>query len=202
LLIEQLKVVSKKHFKPLLEADGRWLGAWVEWESHIPDWVDWQLKREQEGWQFHDAEKQVGFDLQTQFGVIRVAGQVDRVDIHPQTQEAAVIDYKYSSESSIKKKQKNIEDDPQLVIYAKAINGDPIVDQAHSSKASWVSIKDKDVGFELEVEDLSVEMDRLPSQMIADIEQVWGGAPMPASGPDSVCQYCQVRGICHKGMWS
>ena len=202
LLIEQLNLVSKKHFKPLLEADGRWLGAWIEWESHIPDWVEWQLKREQEGWKFHDAEKQVGFDLQTQFGVIRVAGQVDRVDIHPQTQEAAVIDYKYSSESSIKKKQKNIEDDPQLVIYAKAINGDPIVDQAHSSKASWVSIKDKDVGFELEVEDLSVEMDHLPAQMIADIEQVWGGAPMPASGPDSVCQYCQVRGICRKGMWT
>ena len=153
-LAAQLKNISKKHFKPLLEADGRWLGAWVEWESHIPLWIEWQLKREQEGWQFHDAEKRVGFDLQTQMGLIRIAGQVDRIDVNAQTHEAAVIDYKYSSESSIKKKQKNIEDDPQLVIYAKAINGDSIVDGALSAKASWVSVKDKDVGFHQDVDDL------------------------------------------------
>ena len=201
-LAAQLKNISKKHFKPLLEADGRWLGAWVEWESHIPLWIEWQLKREQEGWQFHDAEKHVGFDLQTQMGLIRIAGQVDRIDVNAQTHEAAVIDYKYSSESSIKKKQKNIEDDPQLVIYAKAINGDSIVDGALSAKASWVSVKDKDVGFHQDVDDLAIRMEHLPAQMIADIERVWSGAPLPASGPDSVCQYCQVRGICRKGMWS
>ncbi|QWD80486.1 PD-(D/E)XK nuclease family protein [Polynucleobacter sp. MWH-Spelu-300-X4] len=202
LLIAQLREVSQKHFKPLLEADGRWLGAWVEWESHIPNLVRWQLKREQAGWQFHDAEKQVGFDLQTRFGLIHVSGQVDRIDINAKEKTAAVIDYKYSSESSIKKKQKNIEDDPQLVIYAKAINGDPIADRGASSQAAWVSVKDKDVGFELGVDDLSIEMEHLPAQMIGDIEKVWGGAPLPASGPDSVCQYCEVRGICRKGMWS
>jgi ATP-dependent helicase/nuclease subunit B len=202
LLIAQLREVSQKHFKPLLEADGRWLGAWVEWESHIPNLVRWQLKREQAGWQFHDAEKQVGFDLQTRFGLIHVSGQVDRIDINAKEKTAAVIDYKYSSESSIKKKQKNIEDDPQLVIYAKAINGDPIADGGTSSQAAWVSVKDKDVGFELGVDDLSIEMEHLPAQMIGDIEKVWGGAPLPASGPDSVCQYCEVRGICRKGMWS
>ncbi len=202
LLAAQLRNISQRHFKPLLDADGRWLGAWIEWESHIPAWIEWQLKREQAGWQFHDAEKHVGFDLQTQMGLIRVAGQVDRIDINLQTHEAAVIDYKYSSESSIRKKQKNIEDDPQLVIYAKAINADPVADGALSTKASWVSVKDKDVGFELDVDDLAIEMQHLPAQMIADIEQVWGGTPLPASGPDSVCQYCQVRGICRKGMWS
>jgi ATP-dependent helicase/nuclease subunit B len=38
--------------------------------------------------------------------------------------------------------------------------------------------------------------------MIADIEALWGGSPVVASAPDSVCQYCQARGICRKGMWS
>jgi ATP-dependent helicase/nuclease subunit B len=202
ILVAQLTDISKKHFKPLLEADGRWLGAWVEWESHIPAWIDWQLQRERDGWHFHDAERQVGFDLTTQFGLIRVTGQVDRIDIHSVTHEAAVIDYKYSSESSIKTKLKHIEDDPQLVIYAKAIDGEPVADGAASTRASWVSVKDKDVGFELDVDDLSVEMQHLPAQMIADIEAVWGGAPLSASAPDSICQYCQVRGICRKGMWS
>jgi hypothetical protein len=37
---------------------------------------------------------------------------------------------------------------------------------------------------------------------ISDIEKVWGGEALKATGPDSVCQYCQVRGLCRKGMWS
>jgi ATP-dependent helicase/nuclease subunit B len=198
-LIKKLRDLSARYFQPLLDADGRWLAAWVEWELHLEDWINWQLEREKRGWIFHDAEKSVGFILDTKFGGISVTGFVDRIDVHP-TEGASVIDYKYSSRESIKKKEKNIDDDPQLVIYAKAINcgdligGQPVVD------ASWVSLKD--LGVELAVGDLVNHMDALPSQMIADIEEVWGGSAMYANAPDSICQYCQVRGICRKGMWS
>jgi ATP-dependent helicase/nuclease subunit B len=45
-------------------------------------------------------------------------------------------------------------------------------------------------------------MSELPAQMIADIEKVWEGFPLKASAPDGICQYCSVRGLCRKGMWS
>ena len=80
--------------------DGRWLAAWIEWETLIPSWIDWHIQREQSGWVFHDGEKQVSFDLQTRFGDIRVSGFVDRLDIHPQ-EGVEVIDYKFSSKNSI-----------------------------------------------------------------------------------------------------
>lgn len=199
LLKQRLFAISNKHFKPLLEVDGRWLAAWIEWETLIPDWVNWHIEREEAGWVFHDGEKPVGFDLATNFGSIRVSGFVDRLDIHPE-RGVEVIDYKYSSKNSINKKKSNIEDDPQLVIYAKAVDGDDIVNRQTVSNASWVSIKEANTA--IQVEDLSKHMNELPAQMIADIEALWGGSPVIASAPDSICQYCQARGICRKGMWS
>ena len=199
LLKQRLYAISNKHFKPLLDVDGRWLAAWIEWETLIPDWINWHIEREEAGWIFHDGEKPVGFDLETNFGSIRVSGFVDRLDIHPE-QGVEVIDYKYSSKNSINKKKNNIEDDPQLVIYAKAVNGDDIVNRQPVTSASWVSIKEADTS--IQVEDLSEHMKNLPAQMIADIEALWAGSPVIASAPDSICQYCQARGICRKGMWS
>jgi ATP-dependent helicase/nuclease subunit B len=199
LLKQRLYAISHKHFKPLLEVDGRWLAAWIEWETLIPSWIDWHIQREQSGWVFHDGEKQVGFDLQTRFGDIRVSGFVDRLDIHPQ-EGVEVIDYKFSSKNSITKKKNNLKDDPQLIIYAKAVNGHDMVNRQPATIASWVSVKEEDA--RVEVDDLQDQMNELPAQMIADIESLWGGAPMAASAPDSICQYCQARGICRKGMWS
>lgn len=199
LLKQRLFAISNKHFKPLLEVDGRWLAAWIEWETLIPDWINWHMEREEAGWVFHDGEKPVGFDLQTSFGSIRVSGFVDRLDIHPE-HGVEVIDYKYSSKTSINKKKSNIEDDPQLVIYAKAVDGRDLVNGQAVAGASWVSIKEAKTT--IQVEDLSEHMNELPAQMIADIEALWGGSPVVASAPDSVCQYCQARGICRKGMWS
>ncbi|MFM8153696.1 MAG: PD-(D/E)XK nuclease family protein, partial [Polynucleobacter victoriensis] len=104
LLKQRLFAISNKHFKPLLEVDGRWLAAWIEWETLIPDWINWHMEREEAGWVFHDGEKPVGFDLLTSFGSIRVSGFVDRLDIHPE-HGVEVIDYKYSSKTSINKKK-------------------------------------------------------------------------------------------------
>lgn len=199
LLKQRLFAISNKHFKPLLEVDGRWLAAWIEWETLIPDWINWHMEREEAGWVFHDGEKPVGFDLLTSFGSIRVSGFVDRLDIHPE-HGVEVIDYKYSSKTSINKKKSNIEDDPQLVIYAKAVDGHDLVNGQAVAGASWVSIKEAKTA--IQVEDLSEHMNELPAQMIADIEALWGGSPVVASAPDSICQYCQARGICRKGMWS
>jgi ATP-dependent helicase/nuclease subunit B len=75
-----------------------------------------------------------------------------------------------------------------------------MVDRHSTTTASWVSVKEDDA--RVEVDDLQGQMNQLPAQMIADIEALWGGSPMAASAPDSICQYCQARGICRKGMWS
>ena len=106
---------------------------------------------------------------------------VDRLDIHPQ-EGVEVIDYKFSSKNSITKKKNNLQDDPQLVIYAKAVNEHDMVNRQPTTTASWISVKEDDS--RVEVDDLQSEMKELPAQMIADIESLWGGSPMAASAPD------------------
>ena len=87
-----------------------------------------------------------------------------------------------------------------LVIYAKAVDRDDMVNRLPVCNASWVSIKEAETV--IEVEDLFEHVNQLPKQMIADLEALWGGSPVMASAPDSICQYCQARGVCRKGMWS
>jgi ATP-dependent helicase/nuclease subunit B len=44
-------------------------------------------------------------------------------------------------------------------------------------------------------------MHAFSEQMIEDVQSLWSGKPLTAFAPDSVCQYCEARGICRKGMW-
>ncbi len=212
---QQLSTISEKEFKRLIEGDGRVLGTLRDWQKQIPSFVDWQLQREAEGWRYHNAEHQVGFDLHfvDPDGVdrlIRIAGRADRFDINVNsTQVAEVIDYKNQSMTKIKQRAEHLLDDPQLLIYARAVNENP--ESAHLqgrevNRAQWVSLKvdikrDKKLTRSLEVDDLPDLMPTFSEQLIEDMQHLWSRKEMFAFAPDSVCKYCEARGICRKGMW-
>jgi ATP-dependent helicase/nuclease subunit B len=76
------------------------------------------------------------------------------------------------------------------------VHGQPI------TIGAWCSLKSPD---NLErVHDIEINANvitHLTDQMQEDLGAIWQGAAMPASGPEQVCRYCDVRGICRKGMW-
>ena len=207
---------SEKEFEKLIAGDARVLGTLRDWQKQIPSFVDWQLKRESEGWRYHDAELPVGFTLvlTDPDGVereIRIAGRADRFDIHQSDESAAaVIDYKNQKIKKISDRAENILDDPQLLIYARGANENSIA--AHLpgrtvDQAEWVTLKaDLDKGEEKivrahSVEDMPDVMTQFSVQIVKDLNDLWARKPMQAFAPDSVCQYCEARGICRKGMW-
>lgn len=201
---KRLGAISDKTFEPYVLGDGRFIAASFEWKKQISAWVDWQIERETLGWRFHDGERKVGFDLQLDEDIlIRIEGYVDRLDLHPQ-EGAAVIDYKYQNVQAIKKKSQYIDDDPQLLIYAKAIDRDPLVEESSVSELAWVGLKLKDDKPErfFPLEDQEQRQQELIPHLVRDLKAVWSGKDMHAYAPDSVCQYCDARGICRKGMWS
>ncbi|MDP3620975.1 MAG: hypothetical protein Q8R65_03530, partial [Polynucleobacter sp.] len=53
----------------------------------------------------------------------------------------------------------------------------------------------------VEVEDLAQQSSQFTQQITNDIELLWSRKALHAFAPDSVCQYCEARGICRKGMW-
>lgn len=201
---KRLAAVSDKIFNPYVLGDGRFIAASFDWKKQIPLWVEWQLEREAQGWYFHDGECKVGFDLQLDEDVlIRIEGYADRLDLHPEY-GAAVIDYKYQNVQAIKKKSQYVDDDPQLLIYAKAVDRDPIVDEHLVGELAWVGLKLKDEKPErfFPLENQEQKRQELIPHLARDLKAVWSGMDMHAYAPDSVCQYCDARGVCRKGMWS
>ncbi|QWD61420.1 PD-(D/E)XK nuclease family protein [Polynucleobacter sp. MWH-UH25E] len=215
-MIEHLMQFSEKEFERLVVGDARVLGTLRDWQKQIPSFIDWQMKREKEGWRYHDAELPVGFaiTLKDPNGVdreIRIAGRADRFDIHQSDKSlAAVIDYKNQDMKKIASRAENVLDDPQLLIYARGANEDP--DAAHLpgravQQAEWISLKAKISEDEEKqvrahpVEDMPELMQQFSVQIVQDLSDLWARKPMQAFAPDSVCQYCDARGICRKGMW-
>ena len=213
---EQLNRYSEKEFERLIAGDARVMGALRDWQKQIPSFVDWQLQREAAGWRYHEAECKVGFrlTLTDPEGIqreIEIAGRADRFDMHETNQTAAaVIDYKNQKIQKIVDRADNLLDDPQLLIYARSVNEGAIAANLPGrivDQAAWVTLKaeiDKGDGKNIRahaVEDMPDMMAQFSEQIVDDLNVLWARKPMKAFAPDSVCRYCDARGICRKGMW-
>jgi ATP-dependent helicase/nuclease subunit B len=101
-------------------------------------------------------------------------------------------------------------DDPQLLIYARAANEGQ---ESHKltghqvTQAEWVALKadiskgEQKATRSQEVVDMPEMMQLFSEQITEDVEQLWAKKPMQAFAPEGVCQYCEARGICRKGIW-
>jgi len=210
---DQLTLISEQVFKRLIEGDARVLGVLRDWQKQISSFIHWQLEREAQGWQFHDAEVKVGFDLpftdvDGNERHIRIEGYADRFDVNIHEPKAAsVIDYKNQNLTKVEWRSEAVLDDPQLLIYARASNESKKIFGRVVNAAEWVALKAdvKKEGDEAErtvaIETMPELMQEFSEQMTEDVQSLWSGKPLKAFAPDSVCQYCEARGICRKGMW-
>ncbi len=210
---DQLTLISEQVFKRLIEGDARVLGVLRDWQKQIPSFIQWQLDREAQGWQFYDAEVKVGFDLpftdvDGNERHIRIEGYADRFDVSiHDPKSASVIDYKNQSLTKVERRSEVVLDDPQLLIYARASNQSNKIPGRRVNSAEWVALKAdvKKYGDGVErsvvIEEMPVLMQEFSEQMTEDVQSLWSGKALKAFAPDSICQYCEARGICRKGMW-
>ena len=119
-------------------------------------------------------------------------GVLDRVDSRTDAdgfEARAVFDYKTGAADSLRKKNKDPAEAVQLPFYAWLAEA-----AAAFLPLSEDPVKAIDLPSETDVGGIA---DRLP----ALLEALADGAPMPASGIDGVCRYCEARGVCRKGNW-
>ncbi len=211
---QHLMAISEQVFRRLIEGDARVLGILRDWQKQVPSFIEWQLGCEKQGWQFHDAEVKVGFDLPftDQYGIerqIRIEGYADRFDININDKNSAsVIDYKNQNINKVESRALTVLDDPQLLIYARAANESSQLHGRVVNYAQWVALK-ADINKEgddavrsVAIEDMPEAMTQFSEQITGDVEALWSGKTIKAFAPDGICQYCEARGICRKGMWS
>jgi ATP-dependent helicase/nuclease subunit B len=121
-----------------------------------------------------------------------------------------VLDYKHQTIKRVRDRAASILDDPQLLIYARAVthaDSNLPMQGRTVTDAEWVALKtdiknsNGSAERSIAVADLAETAKQSMAQITEDVELLWARKTLNAFAPDSVCRYCESRGICRKGMW-
>ncbi|MES2073304.1 MAG: PD-(D/E)XK nuclease family protein [Pseudomonadota bacterium] len=188
-----LRAISLQQFERILQQSPAALGYSVRWEKVIPAYVAWANQREQEGWQFELGEAWRERNLSWPDGAVLLRGRIDRMDKNP-LGEYAVLDYKTKTQIALSKRLKDGEDH-QLPFYG-------LLADVPVTTASYVALElERGKTGAAEAKDYTEWAEALESAIVTNMQGIQRGAPLPAQGTESVCQYCDVRGLCRKGAW-
>ena len=189
-LEQSLRSISVEVFEQALQRD-YWARAWLlRWQQSIPAYIEAQLKSEAEGWRYQNGE--VDFELPVTEDLL-MRGRIDRIDVQADASHVVrVLDYKTQDANMLRNKLKQAGEDVQLPFYAHVFE---------ATEAAFISIEKNKV--------LDVKPPQDVSQLAhANIErlkevfaQMQSGVALPANGIDSVCGYCEMRGLCRKAEW-
>ena len=167
--------------------------AWrSRWNAIQPAYIDAWLAHAAQGWRYQSGESDFALPwVVAGLGEITLHGRVDRVDHRagPDGDTRYVIDYKTGAAQGLKKKLKAPDEAVQLPFYA----------WLAEAAAAYLPINEAPVAA-LEL-DFDTDVDAISRRLPELLEAIAAGAALPASGIDAVCQFCEARGLCRKGMW-
>lgn len=190
-------------FAPEIEKNFLATGWRLRWEKRLPAYLDWQRGQEAEGWRWAQAEVPVRLVLPLEnvgggsVASVELYGRIDRIDHigvgQPGDCSASLLDYKTQTVKAIRER---LADDVQLPAYA-LLHGD-------AARAAYVALDDERIeavaageGGE-EEGGLMFDADAQGRRLRALYRAMRGGAALPAHGVDSVCRYCEMRGLCRR----
>lgn len=188
-----LFAISEKVFGESLAKGGAALGYYSRWQKIIPAYLSWASEREAQGWRFLFGEEWMQKPLDWSGGQITLRGCIDRIDEN-EDGERVILDYKTKSASALRAKLKEGEDH-QLAFYG-LLSDKPVVG-AHFVALEASAGRTGDAA----AADFAQWQVALRDQLSRNIEAIASGAPLPATGIQKTCVYCEVRGLCRKGAW-
>lgn len=165
--------------------------AWLlRWQAQIPAYIDWQLFNERAGWRYSGAETPFEIGVMEN---LTLRGRIDRIDYQTEDMEVLrVLDYKTQAVAPLRNKLKEAGEDVQLACYAYDL---------HASEAAFVALDGGKVDAVTPQQDIA-ELARLNIERLKSVfERMHRGAALPAHGAESVCGYCEMRGLCRQGQW-
>lgn len=223
--VSLLQTISATWFARVLKHSPAALGYSMRWQKVIPAYVEWANQREADGWQFAFGEVWGEAQLAWEDGAIMLRGRIDRIDqrhLENGEIEQAVLDYKTKNKTSLRARLKNFEDH-QLAFYGllqakiehKDLQVSPSADSDLNTPsdaaihylepvdtANYVALElEREKTGDVEAENYSTWKRELEVAIRKNMQAIQQGAGMPAQGVESVCQYCDVRGLCRKGAW-
>jgi ATP-dependent helicase/nuclease subunit B len=188
-----LRQCSEQVFGAALARNTAAIAYYARWQKALPAYLAWANEREAQGWQFMLGERRYERTLEWDGGSILLHGRIDRIDCNADG-ERAVLDYKTRDAASLRSKLKDGEDH-QLAFYG-------LLSDAPVASASYVALEPtRNKAGDAEAPRYAESKQALHAHILASMQAIADGAPLPANGIEAVCQYCDVRGLCRKGAW-
>ncbi|HZW11879.1 MAG TPA: PD-(D/E)XK nuclease family protein [Noviherbaspirillum sp.] len=188
-----LREISEKVFRHTLDQSAAALGYYARWQKVIPAYLDWANERESKGWHFVHGEQWFEKTLSWPGGQITLHGCVDRIDEND-SGERAVLDYKTKPLQALRDKLKEAEDH-QLAFYG-------VLSDLPVAAGHFVALEaSREQTGDVEAKNYTAWQQMLEQQIVNNIRAIGQGAPLPATGIEPICVYCEVRGLCRKGAW-
>ncbi len=192
--LQKLQEISNQRFAVELAHSAAALGYYVRWQKAMPAYLEWCEKHEQDGWHYAHGELDVEKILSFPEGSITLQGRIDRIDQNA-TGESSVLDYKTKTLTPLRARLKSKEDH-QLAFYGLLFEP-PVVD------ASYIALEpEREKIGAVSAPEFSQWQQQLHTQITNNLSAISQDAPLPANGINDVCEYCDMRGLCRKGMWS
>lgn len=187
-LKESITAIQQEIFAGPLQHD-YWAHAWLRrWQTSTMAWIDSQRGIEAEGWRFQAGEVTFNKPLNAQ---LQIRGRVDRIDVDEE-ENMRVLDYKTQAATLLRRKLKDAGEDVQLPFYAHAMG---------AAQAAYIGIDRDNVETVAPQQDFSWLMDATMQRLQQIFAQLHNGESLPANGIESVCAYCEMRGLCRKAQW-
>ncbi len=162
----------------------------ASWPQARDGYLSWLDGHEAQGAQFREAEA----DRTTPLGPLTLIGRLDRIDSLAGGM-AMVMDYKTEALDVTRKRVKAASEDTQLAFYAALLPDDQL-------RAAYVNVGERGETRTVEQEDVVAARDALIEGIQNDLQAIADGAPLPALGEGTVCDFCAARGLCRKDSWA
>jgi RecB family exonuclease len=185
---------------------GRYAALVADSHRTLATYVSAQTARQTEGWRLHATEHTI--ESQGLIEGVRVHGKLDRLDVmRDLTGEPvayAVLDYKTSNDSVLKKKINDPLLDAQLALYAALLEQ---LDMPPAQAAYWrlhdglneanpSKAYDHSKKTIIELKELPTDIDTVQTAVRAAWQALASSGEAPATPSESACQYCQYQAVC------
>jgi ATP-dependent helicase/nuclease subunit B len=190
----QLRAAAEAENTGVDEAD--FLPWRASFERLLPRYVDWLTAAEAQGQAFTEGELDREcrpFDGALAGLVLR--GRIDRID-HGADGRRLLLDYKTGGVKGLKDRVAEPLEDTQMAVYAL------LMDAAPDLAAAYLALDDPGGVVAVEHPDVAATAQALREGLQSDLLLMLQGAPLPALGEGSACEYCEARGLCRRDDWS
>jgi len=188
-----LRNISKAVFDQEIASNAAALAYASRWEKVMPAYLDWANQHEADGWQFAFGERKFERNLRWTDGAILLHGRLDRIDQNAEGAHA-VLDYKTRNVTALRDKL-NEGEDRQLAFYG-------VLSDLPLERAFYIALEAQRGKIDdVEATNYDEAKQALQQQLTGNLDALAQGAKLPATGIDTVCEYCAVRGLCRKGAW-